>query len=211
MDFYDKLLEDIENLISENRNEEALKLIDNELSMPYVPSATEEKLKEIRKKIDTKKTLVESVDDDKLLSLLNGDREHQLYGVDVLDKRNLRDYIDVCQDYLVSQGFINAKVLLIDSLIRQEINYEFSIDKEGEILGFNPSKMERLEESESYLEGKHYLEDIFMKEPSKSLLAGKVLFQTMLLNYPVVYSKEETRDLCDEIIEYINKAFETAN
>ena len=135
------------------------------------------------------------------------DEVHQLMAVDGLNKRNLREYIDLCQKYLSSQGYINAKALLIDSLIRQEINHEFSYGEDS----FNPKEIMRPEESAGFLSGLKAIQERFMKDPSMMRMAEQLLYKEVLLALPKALDHDEGIRVSDKIIEYILKAFESAN
>lgn len=211
MDFYEKLINDIENLIEEEKDERAIALINEELSMPYVPRDIEEKLHMLLDKISNQGNDVNYVSDEKLIKLLDGDKNQQLIGVDTLDKRNLRDYLDIVEKFLMEDKFVNAKVLLIDSLVKQEINCDLQVLKEGEVISFNPSKLKSIDKTEEYKLGIRILDDKYMKEPSKMYLAVKVLNESAIMKYPSSFTSEEIRVLTSEIIRYIDEAFDSAN
>lgn len=211
MDFYEKLINDIEKLIEEEKDERAIALINEELSMPYVPRGIEEKLHMLLDKICSQGNDVNYVSDEKLIKLLDGDKNEQLIGVDTLDKRNLRDYLDMVEKFLMEDKFVNAKVLLIDSLVKQEINCELQVLKEGEVISFNPSKLKPIDKTEEYKLGIRILDDKYMKEPSKMYLAVKVLNESAIMKYPLCFTEEEIRELTSEIIRYIDEAFDSAN
>ena len=121
MNYYEEILIQIRELIEKEELDEARRLILNELSVPYVPRDFEDELKELLLETKTSDYQPKLISDAQIEEFLYSDPSHQLIAVDELNKKNLRDYIDLCQDYLRSKGFKNAMVLLIDSLIRQEI------------------------------------------------------------------------------------------
>ena len=55
MNYYDELILQIEDLINGGKEDEALRLIQNELSLPYVPRETENRLKELKIQLEGRK------------------------------------------------------------------------------------------------------------------------------------------------------------
>ncbi len=206
MNYYDETLEKIEKLLKEEKEDEALIIIDDELRQAYVPKDFEEKLLEYKnsfhKSVD-KKTL----SDDEIAKYLNDSKEKQLIAVSLLDKKNLREYIDICNTYLSGDGFINAKVLLIDSLIRQEIGDDITFNNNGLEFNFIPKFQLPIEESDGYLSGNKYLERHYLKDPSKLKMAKSLLYKELMLNLPINLESSEGEIIAKDICEYIEEAF----
>ncbi len=206
MNYYDETLEKIEKLLNENKEDEALLIINDELRQAYVPKDFEEKL--IKYKNSYQKELVKkSLSDDEIIEYLKGPKEKQLIAVSLLDKKNLRDYVDVCNAYLSGDGFINAKVLLIDSLIRQEIGDDITFNNNGLEFNFIPKYQLPIEESDGYSSGNKYLEDYYMKDPSKLKMAKSLLYKELMLNLPINLEESEGVIIAKDICEYIEEAF----
>lgn len=206
MNYYDETLEKIEKLLNENKEDEALLIINDELRQAYVPKDFEEKL--IKYKNSFQKELVKkSLSDDEIIEYLKGPKEKQLIAVSLLDKKNLRDYVDVCNAYLSGDGFINAKVLLIDSLIRQEIGDDITFNNNGLEFNFIPKYQLPIEESDGYSSGNKYLEDYYMKDPSKLKMAKSLLYKELMLNLPINLEESEGVIIAKDICEYIEEAF----
>ncbi len=206
MNYYDETLEKIEKLLKEEKEDEALIIIDDELRQAYIPKDFEEKLLEYKnrfhKSVD-KKTL----SDDEIVEYLNDSKEKQLIGVSLLDKKNLREYVDICNDYLSGDGFINAKVLLIDSLIRQEIGDDITFNNNGLEFNFIPKYQLPIEETDGYLSGNKYLERYYLKDPSKLKMAKSLLYKELMLNLPINLEGSEGEIIAKDICEYIEEAF----
>ena len=207
MNYYEEILKEIKECIENKEYEQARRLIENELSVPYVPRDVERQLQELLNTVKEASFIPRSLTDEDIEKYLFMDEVHQLMAVDGLNKRNLREYIDLCQKYLSSQGYINAKVLLIDSLIRQEINHEFSYGEDS----FNPKEIMRPEESAGFLSGLKAIQERFMKDPSMMRMAEQLLYKEVLLALPKALDHDEGIRVSDKIIEYILKAFESAN
>lgn len=205
MNYYDELIQNIEKYIENEEYDLAKSTILNELNMPYVPKDLENKLYEYLNIIKTKLFVIKSISDDEIVKYLNDNEEKQLIAVDELSKRNLRDYIDICSDFISDKGkYANAKALLIDSLIRQEINYEFAYVNDSSLLKFNPCKLPIIEKSEGFIVANAILNDYYMKNPSQLNIAVELLYKESLMTLPYQIDGNE---ISKKIINYIDKAF----
>lgn len=204
MNYYDELLENINKLIKDGSIDEAKSLIINELNMPYIPSDIEDRLKEYLIQIKASTNALKSLTEEDIIPYLTDKPEKQLIGVDALGKKNLRDYIDICDSYLKENGYVNAKALLIDSLIRQEINYEFTYVNNGSFIRFNPKDLIVIEETHGFKHALEQLQRNYYKDPSKNHMAMQLLYKEALLSLP----NQIDGDLASEkIINYIDEAF----
>ena len=204
MNYYDELISEIDKLIKNGNTQEALVKVKNELNLPYIPREIEEKLNKYLDQLNVSKTALKSLTEDEIIAYLKDNYEHQLIAVSHLNKQNLRDFIDVCDNYLKSDGFVNAKALLIDSLIRQEINYDFKYVNNGSFINFNPSKLIPVEESKEFNLVRSKLEDYYLKDPSKYQLGLELLYKEALLSLPNQINGEVA---FEKIINYIDDAF----
>lgn len=205
MNYYDDILNKINELIKNNDINKALSIVEEELRAPYLPKDFNEKLLSIYDNFHKNNTFI--MNDEMIEDFLYSTNEKQLIAVDQLNKKNLREYIDLCNEYLTSKGFINAKVLLVDSLIRQEIGEEIKMDKDGLLFEFIPKYQLPIEESDGYLSGKKHLNDYYLKEPSKAKIALDLLYKEMIMNLPINMNEEEGIEIAIKIIDYINCAF----
>lgn len=205
MNYYDETLLKIEELLKDNKKDEAIHIIDEELKQAYIPKDFNEKLLEYKKELKT--TSRKELSDEELIEYLKGNNEQQLFAVAYLDKKNLRDYIDVCEDYLTSDGYINAKVLLVDSLVRQEINEEIKMNKEGLEITFIPKYVWPIEISEGFESGIKYLIEYYLKEPSKLEIAKSLLYKEAILELPINLEESEGIIKAKNIIKYVDDAF----
>ena len=206
MSYYDELVKSIQKLISSKDYAEAKRLINNELNMPYIPRDTEERLKDFLAMCPNEQAN-SSISDETIIEYLKGTPEKQLMAVNVLNGKNLRDYLDICNEYLTGDGFINAKVLLVESLVRQEISDEIKLNKDGFEYSFIPRYVMMPEESEGFRVAYDKLKDIFMKNPSMFEMSKSLLYKECLMALPVSYIEEEGDDLADKISKYVLDAF----
>ena len=210
MNYYDEIIEKISSLIDEKNYDLADRLISNELAVPYVPREVEEKLYRLKKRI-MKDPVSRIISDEEIEEFLfQGDPQHQLIAVNELNDKNLRQYIGICERYLASKGYANAKALLADSLIRQEIDHLFHFRKENEIISFNPSLFTVIEASEPFLSASGKLFEDYMKEPSKLQLARQLLYKEFIMQLPDQFDQESAMSLEKNIVAYIDHAFDSA-
>lgn len=208
MDYYDELLLNVYKLLNENKTEDLRNLINNELKHAYVPRDIENKLRDILNDLGPSETIKKSFSDDEIFEYLKGSKEKQLIAVELLNKKNLREYIDICNEYLSNENaFINAKVLLIDSLVNQEIGEEISFKNEGLEYNFIPKYVIPIIESDGFISGKKYLEDIYLKEPSKLKMSMDLLYKDLMMSLPINLDDVEGIELSKKIVAYIEEAF----
>ncbi len=205
MNYYDEILKKIEELITKDEDK-ARELIEEELKQAYIPYDTQEKLLEYQDRL-RKSFIKKELSDEDIISYLKDSKEKQLLAVSVLDRKNLREYIDICNEYLKSDGFINAKVLLVDSLIRQEIGDDIYLNKDGLEFNFIPKFQLPIEESDGFLSGNKYLEEYYLKDPSKLAMAKSLLYKELMLQLPINVEESEGIIIAKDIIEYISDAF----
>lgn len=204
MNYYDELIENIDKLIKERDYDQAKSLIENELNLPYIPRDIEERLNNYLCEIKASTNGLKLLTDDDLVAYLHSNSQKQLIAINELGKRNLRDYIDICYKYLKGNGHQNAKALLIDSLIRQEINYEFAYVNNGSFMSFNPINLKVIEETHGFKLASQELDRYYYKDPSKNHMAIELLYKEALLSLP----NQIDGDLVSEnIISYIDDAF----
>ena len=138
---------------------------------------------------------------------IKSSNEKQLIAVEVLNHKNLRDYINLCNEYLTNDGFINAKVLLIESLIKQDISDEISFNNEGLEYTFIPRYIMLPEESDGYKAAINSLNELFMKEPSKLEIAKSLVYKECIMALPINLDETEGHELASNVYKYVLKAF----
>lgn len=205
MNYYDEILEKIHALLANGKNMQALLILDEELGMPYVPKDFEEKLLELKSSIQFEEGR-KSYSDEDLERMLKGSNDEQLIAINELNARNLRNYHDLINDYLSADGFINAKVLLIDSMIAQELNEEYHMVQDGMEYDFIPRYQLRPAESDGFSSAVSYLEDALMKEPSLLKMAKEIVYKELMLMLPINADEEEGLLLADQAIIYLYQA-----
>lgn len=207
MNYYEEILLNIEKLIEDEDYEKANRLILNELEVSYIPKDFQLKLNQLSDQIRPYILKKEEITDELIERYLNEDETHQLIAVNALNNKNLRDYIPLCEKFLESDSYKNAKVLLIDSLINQEINHEFIyLDGKDKIV-FNPIEIKPFGKDDNYQNCLARLSDIYMKEPSILLMAKQLLYKEAMFMLPRSIKEEEIDTIINKITSFIKDAF----
>ncbi|MDQ0567830.1 DUF3196 family protein [Mycoplasma yeatsii] len=189
--FYDELLNDIKKAIDDNDFENALKLINTELSMPYIPENVESDLLKYLKIIRTEqnKNLFENNNNfniDKIREMLNSkDTIQQMIAIKNLASVNIRLLLDDVKKYLISKNNSNDnKTFLLLALSEQDINIDFKVLKDKEYI-INPTQIDvqsidlKIEKIENKL-----IEFITDKNPSLIEMSKQILFSYFLNSFP---------------------------
>lgn len=207
MNYYDELIEKLAKLIRNKDYEKAKAIIVNELSLAYVPKDIEDKLNEYLSIIKEATYVPKSLTIEDIEVYLYKDPQLQLIAVDALDRLNIREHLDICAKYLKSAGFKNAKVLLIDTLIKQDIDYEFAYVNEDLLLNFNPRQLKTPEKTAGFIEASSILNRTYMKEPSLLQMGMDLLYKECLLYLPKQANTREGEIFANKISKYIDEAF----
>ena len=210
MNYYEEIIIKITNHINDEEYDIAKSLIEEELRMPYIPNDIDVKLRELLLQIKGNKEIVNKrLDDIKIIDYLYGDDLKQLMAVNQLVESNLRDYINVINDYFNSNCNKQALALLIDGLIRQEINYEFKLNKDGLEIVFNPRYIETIEDSDGYQVALEIINNKYgCSNPSLLNIAKDLLIRECYYSLPINYSEDEGDLLADYIIKELETSFD---
>lgn len=208
--YYDEIYSKINELFEAGAIAEAQKLLNDELNVPYVPKDFEERLKSLQKKFPKEQAEKKfSLTDQQLEDYLKDDAVKQMIAVDYLNTLNLRNYLDIVNEYLASQdGDKNAKALLIASLIEQDINEEVNLYKDGLVITFIPRYAEPVVYTDGFNSGLEFLKDIFANDnPSMYELGFNLLTRICYLNLPFGYETAEGEALAKSIVLYLYDCF----
>ena len=210
MNYYDDILDQIKDKIDQQDYEDAKRLILNELDMPYVPKEFEKILRDFLMQVCEATDHPRKFSEEEILSFLNKDEKFQLIAVSEMDRMNLRNHIESIARFLADEErSANAKALLIDSLIAQQIDEPLLYRSKDKEIAFVPKDLKRADQSECFAKVKSILEEEFMKEPSKLRLAMQLLYKEAMLYLPLQLQEKDSASIGEKIISFINKAFES--
>ena len=211
MNYYQELIVNIKKNIDNMELDNALIKINEELKMPYVPKEIIEELNELlvtikNLKIDNHKSKLYQIED--IEKMLEGDDINQLIGINILTEKNLREYHELINDYF-SKGTNNqAKSILIDALIRQEINQTYYIRKDDMDMEFNPRYCECIEDTDSFQLAYAKIKDLYESNyPSYLKIGFDLLVKQYYEALPMTFCEDEVYELVSNIDKEITKMF----
>lgn len=187
--FYDVMIIYLYSLINSNNKEKALKLVKEELAMPYIPALYEDRFKEIYNELSYKeretKEFVLSRDKIKEILEANEDKNVIILAIVEMCKLNIREFIDSIQIFLKRNLKNIYKVMVIDALRSQGVNCDFSLVNGTRTSMINPLTSINILESEPYVEIKGILEEYIGKhDPNLLSLASENLMLYLSDIYP---------------------------
>lgn len=208
MNYYDEVLKKIETSLNSNDLHTARLLIEEELSMPYIPEDVERKLISLKKEVEAENKTSKAISDEQLVAYLCGDKEQQLIAANSLADKNLREYIDIIQDYFNREdGFDNAKVYIVSLLIDQELNHEFHLIKDGVHYDFIPRYLYKFEELDAFRECVNLINQNYSDNPSYMNLMLEEVIKRMFDYLPLQYEDFEGEMLFKDVESYVLDAF----
>lgn len=185
--YYDELMEKIEQLISQNQLDEANKLIEIELALPYVPNVYEQKLINIQKQIkpETKTTKAFFSKDEIIDIFLKHQNEHSnqflLEVAQMIINYQWLDYVqEIQQIFNQKQLANNLKATIYNCLSLQNLNYNFQIDQ----VQLNPFINKTVFETDFAVANFEELENINLSEPNLISIAKQLLIIYLLNLFP---------------------------
>lgn len=194
--FYDVMIIYLYSLIKAHNKEKALKIVKEELSMPYIPALYEERFKEIYNELSYKEKETKEfvLSRDKIREILetNDDKNIIILAIVEMCKLNIRDFLDSIQVFFKRKIRNIFKVMLIDALRSQGVNKEFELINEGDRTYINPINSENVLECEDYDILKKILEENIGKhDPNLMSLALENLMLYLSEIYPRKLREEE--------------------
>lgn len=194
--FYDVMIIYLYSLIKSNNKEKALKLVKEELAMPYIPALYEDRFKEIYRELSYKekesKEFVLSRDKIREILETNEDKNIIILAIVEMCKLNIRDFLDSIQVFFKRKLRNIFKVMIIDALRSQGVNHIFKLVNEGEESEINPTTSENILESEDYSILKKILENnIGKQDPNLLSLASENLMLYLSEIYPASIKESE--------------------
>ena len=196
--------------------EEAIDILIEELSMPYVPyqyemlfnTAYDELLldkQEANYQVESKNQIFSIEEIAQLLKNKQCNDDLLYMAIDQLQQLNVRMIIPVIQDYLMNQdNHFFAKTLIIEIMIDQQVDEDFEVDKFGQIYQINPSYMPLVLQQEQYMGVYKYLES-GLEDDNPNLLQQCIeyLEYTLYAIYPREIYEDEYNVLAAAIHYYV--------
>lgn len=194
MNYYDEVTVRIEKDLKEGRLDEAVFLLRQELSMPYVPQEVEAKLRQLQKEAAGQQAARREAGElplTQLLEMLQGSPEQQLQAASKLTERNLRECTEEIRTFLAHHPQPQAASLLIDALGQQEVPEEFTYVQDGVEYVFAGDAVVPVARSAGFLKAMGLLEKMLAKNPGALQLARGILIRRAYALLPLSMEEEE--------------------
>lgn len=209
--YYEEVLREIENLMNEENWEEADKLITQELAMPYVPGRLEGKLQEYHKACKAalaKEPVTRLMSPEEIRSALTGNQETAYMALEILNRSNIRNYLEVIQDYLSDEDSDRLmKALLIQLCQRQQVSEALSFTDQGITYKIIPVQLHDVLDDVQLSIAYRKLEQLFENDnPSFLKQCQQVLIQYAYKIYPLEI-EESGELLALRIAKYVFDAY----
>lgn len=205
--YYEKQIELIEEKIKLECWDETIQLIQEELSMPYIPKRFLDKIKKLESEVKSRFKQNEKVtviqDEDELRALLQLDEMSQIKALDQMSRLNLRQYDTLVQDTFNQLNDRLIQNLFLRICIEQQLTNEYNYTTDGIEYSLIPASLCLPEESEGVEVAMKYLTDWLDKNPSLLNLCIEKLRYYALLALPVSYTEDEGYDLAYQVLEEV--------
>ena len=208
--YYDDILKKVEALLEDAQYAEAYTILDEELSMPYIPREYEEPLiayyNQCRSECKWKDTAVREED---IETLLKGSLEEAFLAIEQLKKSNIRNHMDAVTDYLSQKPHYLVRSLMIEAMMEQNITDEVSVDIDGLEVTFSPCSIDAPMESDGALVAVNHLKDWFENDnPTFTMMCVETLVKEAYLRLPFNIEEDEALPLAAAVAAYVFHAYE---
>lgn len=215
--YYDMLALEVLILVQLEQDDEALKILEEELSMPYIPDNYETLFRSTYESLVKKKNANEKqyspfdlLSEEELKELISPSKESEVIflAFQQLAKRNVRQYMDVVSKYLQSDAKDYYKTVLLEILQDQGIDVKIDLKHAGKMITVNPSKLEPLINEEMINDMSKYLVNMNEdKDVSINQDCYDILMNYLGNIYPEKVDKEEYKNLAAAIYWAASEAY----
>lgn len=210
-DYYSQFWLKIEKLMSEDKTEEVLRLVNEELSMPYIPMADEDRLRELAKSLK-KEQVKRTPSLEELVESIKKSNLESLAALDQLRKSNLRLLGGAIQDMFDASLHPLIATLLIQICIEQQLTETFVWQKDGQRMEFIPMYLPLPWDSDGYIAALQILRDWLENDnPSLLKMCVDVLDGEVTLALPMSFSEEEGLILAASVLKFVYMALNDVN
>ncbi len=213
--YYESVIAKIRDLIDTQEYLTAMELLTAELNQVYLPEDYENEFHNLYN--ETQSYILDEDDDferpkiineSELRKLLNGSREQQFAALNSLDGLNLRNYLDLIQEYFLSDNLAQLKGRLLDLCVVQNMDIEFEFNGSEGVIKVNPSQLESVDEMEFITLAFDYFNNHLYKNPSLIQICQIALVEKVYSIYPKVFLVDNLEAISKSIIEEIEDMFD---
>lgn len=205
--YYQSLIDDLSLLIEQQKFDDALRIIQQELSLPYVERDVLEKLHQYEEEC-----LIHQKDDDRsknfeLEKLIKGTEAQKEKAVSLLQTLNLRSYEREVQQLLSSDLLEEFKGELIEALMEQKIDTAYHMVKDGLDITFVPSSIVTADQDMTVQEAGQLFEAWFLNdEPTLYNFCMRLLEQEIYEMRPFDLEELDPLPLAKGIVRLVYEA-----
>ena len=210
--YYTSLIGNIEKLIDQQQFQQAFDLINEELSMPYVPMDVEEKLNDLLLDVIP---FVSKPKQEKIMTMeeirlaLKGNDENAYNALKCLMQVNIRHYLAVVGDALLDENINHMiKALLIELLKQQQVDHLFTVNEPQKSYQINPYYLPEALEQENIILINDLLTKRINDNPSMLQMCQQTLVSVVYQKYPDLIQPDDVINITDSIVRYVFKAFD---
>ena len=211
--FYDIMIVYLNSLINIGEKEKALKLVKEELSMPYIPMNFEDKFLEIYKEVAyiEKEGKEFNLSREKIEEILcvEEDKNMIILAIVELCKLNIRDFFECIREFFRRDVKNVFKVMLVDAMRGQGVTNEFVLVNRGKEYKVTPAYCENVLESKPYVYIREIIENrIGNKEINISSSALENLMLYLSDIYPNHVEEEDYSVIACALQYYVCKMYD---
>jgi hypothetical protein len=210
-DYYSQFWIKIDQLLKDENPDEALRLINEELSMPYIPLADEERLRQLAKTLRKEQVKRTPSLEECVVSIKKNNLE-SLAALDQLRKSNLRLLGGQIQELFDVHLHPLIGSLLVQICVEQQLTQTFVWQKDGQRMEFIPMYLPLPWESDGYVAAHKLLRDWLENDnPSLLKMCVDVLDGEATLALPMSFSEEEGMILAGSVLKFVYLALNDVN
>ncbi|WP_026389736.1 DUF3196 family protein [[Acholeplasma] multilocale] len=208
MNYYEELILEIKELLEQKNYEESLRLINAELTMPYIPADTEIQLLEFKQQIiniqmeTVRNSGAKNFSVEQIKEMLNNknDAVEQTIAINNIANINARLILEDIKNYLLEEdNSFENKTFLILALSEQKLDEVLTINKYEEIT-INPIDIDVVEYQNKLDKVANLIDSTLGQEnPSLAQISNTILFTYFLMKFPKI-DLEDDKNLAGAII-----------
>ncbi|MEG0527874.1 MAG: DUF3196 family protein [Longicatena sp.] len=209
--YYEDISSKVKQLMEEEDFQSAYKILEEELSMPYIPRNMEAKLIEAYNACRSELKLNQSkvYEEEDVDAMLAGSLEEQFLAIEQLKKSNIRNHFEAIQNYLSGDVNVLVRAMLIEAMMEQNITDEFTSKVEGMDVTFSPCAIEMPMEAEGVSAAINILREWFENDnPTFTIMCVETLVKEAYMRLPFNIDEDEKEALACAIARYVFFAHE---
>jgi len=180
----------------------ALEVVSYYKNAPYISMEVEDFLNELKLELTKlNENKVKEYNFDKIRKMLFSKNEEALASaLGYLSKQNIRYYIPLIKEFLLSEVAYKYKTLALFILVEQKVDEQIKVSKNGRIFTYNPSFLTLPFDSIEYKNCKKTIELLSQNKPYIGELAIELLNTIQIKEYPASLIEEYDYVIIAEIL-----------